>query len=422
MRINGKKVNVEGIFIILIIISLVLENFKLFTILGASFKPVQAVSAFAVVYCFLFHAIDVKKIMWTIVFLAIPLAPLYRINDKMEFFKTYVIYAIIVTFVCFALPHLKKTFLDNPKVYLKVFNAVMAVVAILGIVQFILMNLFGIMFLENIYGAFQFHNSSYGMESGFYRAYSLFHEPSFFGLALNIALAINLVTVGKEFSAKKIIFIIMLVIATIMTISSSAIWIMAAIFFVYFISIKKININMVFGVLIAIGVIVLIVALVDVSFIRNSMSRLFYETNNENTSAYERLVTPFDYIRATMQHYPVFGRGFGQIGNVDKVGIYGNYVGVHNGVFALFVIFGLSSIPYYLWLVRQFFGAKYKRESRFNRIILFVAIFGMYFSTGSCISFDTFHFTTLVIFILSGLEANNAFEEPIALRENSQEA
>ena len=407
MRINGKKINVEAVFIVLIIISLALENFRLFTIMGASFKPIQAIAALAVVYCFLFHAIDVKKIMWTIAFLAIPLAPLYRISDKTEFFKTYVIYAIIVVFVCFALPHLKKTFRENPKMYLSVFNTVITVLCILGIVQFILMNAFDIMFLEGIFGTFQFHFSATTIQSGFYRAYSLFHEPSYFGWVLDTALAINLIMLEKKPEPRKILFIIMLIITIILTISSSALWIMAMVLITYLFSIRKININMVIGALIVVGMLIVVVALIDVSFITNSMTRLFREINTENTSGYERITTPIEYIKATMQNYPLFGRGFGQEGEIDKVGIIGRFPGVHNAVLGLIVTLGLSSIPYYIWVAKQFLGSKYSKETRVKRIILFAAILGMYFSTGAHISFDTFHFTTVVILILTSMETTN---------------
>lgn len=416
MRINGKKINVEAVFIVLIIISLALENFKLFTIMGASFKPIQAVAAFAVVYCFLFHAIDVKKIMWTIAFLAIPLAPLYRISDKTEFFKTYVIYAIIVVFVCFALPHLKKTFCENPKMYLSVFNTVITVLCILGIVQFILMNAFDIMFLEGIFGTFQFHFSATTIQSGFYRAYSLFHEPSYFGWVLDIALAINLIMLEKKLEPRKILFIIMLIITIILTISSSALWIMAMVLIAYLFSIRKININMVIGALIVVGILIVVVALIDVSFITNSMTRLFREINTENTSGYERITTPIEYIKATMQNYPLFGRGFGQEGNIDKVGTIGQYKVVNNSVFGSVVILGLTSIVYYVWLAKQFFGKAFTKETRMKRILMFVAILGMYFSTGAFLSFDTFIFTTIIMFVLSSMETKN-----IELSENCKE-
>lgn len=420
MRINGKKINVEAIFIVLIIISLALENFRLFTILGASFKPIHAISAFAVVYCFLFHAIDVKKIMWTIAFLAIPLAPLYRISDKMEFFKTYVIYAIIVAFVCFALPHLKRTFCENPRMYLRAFNAVITVICLLGIVQFVLMNAFGIMFLKNVFGAFQFRYSATTMQSGFYRAYSLFHEPSYFGWVLDLALAINLVSLKKKPEPRKILFIVMLIITTILTISSSALWIMAIILVAYLFSIRKINLNMVFGALIVIGALVIIVAIVDFSFITSSMTRLFREINTENTSGYERITTPIEYVKATMQHYPLFGRGMGQEGEIDKVGMIGMYTASNNSVFGAVVIFGLSSIAYYMWLIKQFFGTRFSKETRFSRILLFGAIAGMYFATGAFLAFDTFIFTTIVILILATMEEKNkkTDEEQETIDEN----
>lgn len=407
MRINGKKVNVEAIFVVLIIISLALENFKLFTVMEAAFKPIQIIALLAAIYCAMFNAITVKKIMYTIFFLAVPLCPLYRISDKQEFLKTYVIYAIIVLFVIYALPSLKNEFKERAQGYLKLFNFVIAVLAVLGIVQFILMNFFGVMFLEGIFGAFQFHFSATTMQSGFYRAYSLFHEPSYFGWVLDIALVVNLVTLGKKPSVEKILFIVLIIVTTLLTISSSALWIMAIILVAYLLSIRKINLNMVLGALAVLGVLVIIVAFVDFSFITSSMTRLFRELNTENTSGYERITAPMEYVKATMENYPLFGRGMGQEGDVDKVGTIGLYTAVNNSVFGSLVIFGLSAIVYYIWLAKQFFGSEFSKKTRLKRILLFVSIFGMYFASGAFLSFDTFIFTTIIIFVLSITEIND---------------
>ncbi|MBQ4107958.1 MAG: hypothetical protein IJC80_01010 [Clostridia bacterium] len=404
MNFNIKKLSAEKIFISLIIVSMAFENFKLFTVLGAQFKPIQAVATLAVVYYFFIKPITFKKVAWALIFLLFPLAPLYRISDKMEFFKTYFIYTIIVFFVLFALPYLKDGFKKEASDYYGLFNNIIIILCLLGIVQFILMNAFGIMFLDGVFGRFQFHFNNYGREAGFYRAYSIFHEPSYFGWVLDIALAVNLVIKDEKEDKRKPLVLILIVATIVMTLSSSAIWIMAVILLVYFISIKRVSANAIIITPIVLAGLVFVVYLFDFSFVTETMERLFYEAEKEGTSAYERLKTPIEYIKATMEHYPLFGRGFGQEGEVDKVGIIGRFEGVHNAVFGIITILGITSIFPYVWLFSQFFGRKYGKKQIMSRILLLIATIGMYFSTGASISFDTFVFTIIIIFFLSTIE------------------
>lgn len=412
MSINGKKINVGGIFIVLIIISLALENFKLFTVLGAAFKPIQVVALFAAVFYALFRGVTVKKIVGAIAFLAIPLLPLYRINDQREFFKSYVIYTIIVLFVVFALPHLKEEFCKGFSAYINVYNAVIVVVAVLGIAQFITMNLFGFDFLDGIFGSFlAVSQATDSQGSGFQRAISLFHEPSYFGWVLDIALAVNFVLLKKEKTQKRIFTIAVIIIAILTTLSSSALWLAALIIFIYLASIKKININTVFIVVSLILAIIFAMAAFDLSALTNSMYRLFNEIGQEGSSGYYRLVYPFECVKAVFENFPFFGRGLGQDGDIDIVGkIVGTY-GIHNALFGVVAIFGSTSIVYIVWLVKQFFGSKFDKSTRADRILLFASTIGMYATTGAVVSFDTFIFTTIIMLILSVCEPKKEEEK-----------
>ena len=91
MSINGKKINVSGLFVVALIICLALENFRLFTFLGASIKPIHLIALLSAIYFAFFRGVSVKKMVGVIAFLAIPLLPFYRINDQLEFIKTYAI-------------------------------------------------------------------------------------------------------------------------------------------------------------------------------------------------------------------------------------------------------------------------------------------------------------------------------------------
>lgn len=404
MNFDIKKLSAEKIFISLIIVSLALENFRLFTVLGASFKPIHAITAVAILYYLFFKTITFKKIAGSLVFLVIPLLPFYRINDTREFIKTYVIYAMMVLFITLVLPHLKEEFKEDFSGYYRLFNNVIIIVCILGIIQFIAMNLFDRELFGDIFGSFEYHKNNATQKSGLYRAFSVFHESSYFGWVLDIALAINLVVKDEREEKRKSFLLVLLVASIIMTVSASAIWIMAIILVIYLISIRKISVNaLIIAPFIVIGGIALLY-LFDFSFVTESMERLFKEFNTENTSTFERIKVPIEYVKATMKNYPMFGRGMGQEGFVDAVGKIGNYTAINNSIFGSFVILGLSAIVYYVWLVMQFFG-KFGKKNIVPRAILLFVVFGMYFSTGAFLAFDTFIFLMIVFMFLSTLEA-----------------
>lgn len=400
MNFDIKKLSAEKIFIPLIIVSMAFENFRLFSVLGASFKPIHAIAAVAIIYFFFFKKITFKKVVGSLLFLVIPLAPLYRISDKKEFMKTYVIYAMMVLFITLVLPYLKEEFKEGFSGYYRLFNNVIIIVCVLGVIQFIAMNLFDYQIFGDIFGSFEYHTNNATKQSGLYRAFSLFHEPSYFGWVLDIALAINLVIKDEGEEKRKPFILVLLVASIIMTVSSSAIWIMAIILVIYLISIRKISVNAVLIAPIVVFAVVALLYLFDFSFITDSLNRLFSEINTENTSTFERIKNPIEYVKATMTHYPFFGRGMGQEGLVDAVGIVGKYKSVNNSIFGSFVTLGLTAIVYYVWLVMQFFG-KYGKKNIITRVILMFVLFGMYFSTGAFLSFDTFIFLAIVLMFLS---------------------
>lgn len=411
MSINGKKINVSGLFVVALIICLALENFRLFTFLGASIKPIHLIALLSAIYFAFFRGVSVKKMVGVIAFLAIPLLPFYRINDQLEFIKTYAIYTIMVLFMVFAFPYLKDEFKEGSKAYLKLFNFVMAVLAVLGIAQFITMNFFGFDFLKGIFGPFlAVAQATDSQGSGFERAISLFSEPSYFGWVLDIALAVNLVLLKKEKTPKRILLIATIFVAIICTMSSSAFWITAVIIVAYLISIKKINVNTVFIAIAAVLVIIFVVAVVDLSFLTNSMSRIFKEIGTEGTSGNGRFVYPFEYTKAVLSEFPLFGRGIGQEGDVDIIGRLVGTKNVHNSIFNVVATFGLTSAFYIVWFIKQFFGSRYTKESRSDRILIFLSIFFMYLTTGAFMAFDTFVFTIVAILFLANMGVNQLNE------------
>lgn len=414
-----KIANIEKFLLMLVISSLFFENVSVFYLFGGAIKLSQIAMIFSIVYGFLFHKHKAKEYLGMLFFLIFPLMPLYRINDIAEFLKSYMNYAIMVFFVCFALKGMRRVFCKDVSFYLKFFNIVVSIAAILAIIQFILMNLFGIFWLDGLWGDFQFHPSSYGMQIGFYRAYSVFHEPSYLGFICNIAIAINLVVPNSFYKDYKIRIrlLILYTISVLCTISTSAILIMAGLFIVYFLFSLKSDIRIIkrktFAIIIFI-VFFVIMFLVCVELFNISIpivdmlyERLFNETGNEGTSAYERIKTPLEYIRKTFENYPLFGRGIGQEGDIDAVKTIGLYAGVNNSIFGIIVNFGLSSMVFFICFINEFFSRKFKGKYLRQRAILFLSLIGMYLSTGAYISGDTFILTIITLLFLAIFSSDN---------------
>ncbi|UYZ21796.1 hypothetical protein [Mesobacillus jeotgali] len=193
MEIFYKKKG-SSILLILMIVAIALENLKLFNFLGAPIKLTHIVFIFAIINSLILRiekvGFSIKQLITLIFLLIIPLLPLFRVSNTIEFLKTFLIYLIMVFFMVFSYSDYLSKFKMNYKKYIYLFLWIVLVVQTLGIVQFITMNYFGYFFLEGIWGKFQFHSSIYGMQFGLYRAYSIFHEPSLFGWVSTTSFAI----------------------------------------------------------------------------------------------------------------------------------------------------------------------------------------------------------------------------------------
>ena len=411
---KSKVEKIEQFLILFVIASLFFENVLLFSLFGGSIKVSHIAMILAIVYGFFYCAHTVKEYIGLLFFLLFPLIPLYRINDIGSFLSSYINYAIIVFFVCFALKIMRKAFCKDAVFYLRFYNIIVSLASVLAIIQFIMMNLFGIFWLDGFWGSFQFHHSSYGIEMGLYRAYSVFHEPSYLGFVCNLGIAINLAvpdTMYKE-NKKRIFFITLYAIAVFCTVSASALLIMAGLFVAYCVFSSKTQKKTLIAItLVVLMLIIFFIAIavldIDIPILDMLFDRLFKESDREGTSAYERLKTPAEYVKKTFAHYPFFGRGIGQEGNVDAVGVIGRFKGIHNSVYGIVVTFGLSSIAFAICFIKEFFSAKFKGKYFGARVILFLSLIGMYMSTGSYISGDTFILVIIVLLILFSLVPNH---------------
>lgn len=417
---NSKTEKRERFLVIFIIISLFFENVRLFSLFGGVIKVSHVAMILAILYGFFCFSHTVKTYIGLLFFLVLPLIPLYRINNIGGFLGSYVNYAIIVLFVCFALRITQKAFCRDVVFYLSFYNVIVSIAAVLAIIQFIMMNLFGVFWLDGFWGSFQFHHSSYGMEMGFYRAYAVFHEPSYLGFVCNLGIAINLAVPATMYknSKRRMFFIALYVISVFCTVSASALLVMAVLFAVYCVfspKPQKKTLIIITLFILTMIIIFLVIAIldIDVPVLDMLFERLFQESGREGTSAYERLRSPVEYVKKTFTYYPFFGRGIGQEGNVDAVGTIGRFKGIHNSLYGIVVTFGLSSVVFAVWFIKEFFTAKFKGKYFGTRVILFLSLIGMYMSTGSYMSGDTFILVIIVLLFLASLASDSTAKEGV---------
>lgn len=385
----------QRIVIILLIISLVTENIRIISILGGDIKLPHIACILGIVIV-LSKKIIIKfnYFVMFILFSMLPILPLYRISDKLEWIKTYVNYVLILLFLIFALPPLIKKFNDNYKRFYTLIIYIIVSIQLLAIVQFILMNYFDYFFLKDVFGIFQFHKSSFGMQNGYYRAYSVFHEPSVLGWVCTSSVAFLLFNGELTFSNKKIWgFQILNIITILLTVSASALCILMSIIVINLL-IKKIS-SIKFWI-IGLGLTLSLVLLNIFTNVLEPLSRISNELFTENTSGYERINVPLQYMAQTLKYYPFLGRGIGQEGWGDKVGVIGNYSAINNSIIGVVVNFGLSSILIYLTAFNLLYE---KIKTNRKWWILSINLFGIYLSTGAYISLDIFVYLVITIFV-----------------------
>lgn len=382
-----KLTTIMNFLCVYMVISLFLENIKLFDILGAPFKPTHILFMTAIVIVFIKNRRIVKRrrLAAGIFYMFLPLWPLYRIADVTEWLKSYVVWIIITVYFVIAFPEFYDAFQNDRKKYIKMFIYLMMVVQTLAVIQFILMNFAGVMFLKDPFGVFQFAPSFTSIRSGLYRAYSVYHEPSFLGLMNGIGHACVLYT-QKECllsgRAKKT-FYVLSTLAMLVSLSAIAMY-------MYFITVllyllmtywKKTS----FYGIIALGIIV--VYLWNFTEILAPAKRIFIEYDTVNTSGYERMNAPMQYAMRTLQYYPLLGRGIGQAGDIDNVGKIQTAMSprANNSIFEVVVNFGFTSIFLFAMLIRQLIQ-RIKADRGY--LLIALSLVGVLLSTGAYLSLD----------------------------------
>lgn len=367
--------------------SLFLENIKLFDIVGAQFKPTHVIFIFSIVFALIYKKKIVlrRNILPMLFFLLLPVFPLYRINDIMEWIKSYFVWTIIVLYFGIAFPTFYKIFQKKRCEYIKYFIYGMIIVQILAIAQFIIMNFTGTMFLENVFGKYQFSESFTSIKGKYYRAYSIYHEPSFLGLMNSTGLACVFYTKREKILSPNVreLFYLLCTITMFVSISAVAMYCYIIIVAAYLLMTYR-NKYSFYGLLILTCVAIYLSTSTD---LLQPLTRISVEYNKVDSSGYERLNTPMQYAKLTLDHYPVLGRGIGQAGNVDAVGTISTAITktANNSILEVIVNFGLSSVSLCGLFVQQSIR-RIKQDRLFALIIL--NLICVLFSTGAYLSLD----------------------------------
>ena len=361
----------------------VLENFMLFSVLGAPVQPSHLVFVVAILAALVCSRLKINRrlVGVMIVLLLLPLATFYRINDTTEFIKSYIILVLDIVFICFAVPRFIFVLSDD-RVYKKFLNILVSVITaaeLFGILQFVINNTTGIDIAHGIFGPFESHICLTSYKWGIYRAYSIFHEPSVFAWICSFGLAILLYKGDKITKNRTLKFCYYAINAIAMLTTLSTIGYVTYVLLVFCALIvdRKASIK---KIIIGLGVLLCIYLVLRYTSAINVVSRISTELGVKDSSGYERTVVPWEYMKRTFEYYPIFGRGLGQIGNVDKVGIIGLTAGVNNSIMGIFIDFGLSAIiP-----ISFFVGAMIKCIRRNKRsVVIVLNMLIIFFSTGA---------------------------------------
>lgn len=385
-----KRSRIDVCLISLLLICLLFENIKLFSVFGGSVKPSHLIVLTSILYCLFNNKISKNKIskksaMLILLFVALPVFPLYRILNMREWFKSYVIYILIICFFVFCYSHFKSIYAQKFMLLQKIVCWVFFIGELLGIIQFIAVNFFGVKFLIDAFGPFQFHFSYYNYEFGFMRCFSVFHEPSVLGWVSSSFIFILIY--WKNNGLLKIttfwFYLLISLISIACSLSASALYFVFLAFFIDFI----LHIRSAKSWLLLFCFILLSLLLSTTTSVLTPMLRLFTESGVEGTSGFERINSPLEYAIKTINEYPFFGRGIGQDEALDNVGhIPGTITSTaNNSFFEIVQNFGLSSLLFFVFLLYK--GYKSVRKDK-NRLFLLVSVFCVFLCTGAYLSMD----------------------------------
>lgn len=373
--------------VLLMTLAIYWENVMVIKVAGAPFKPTHIIFIAAIIMALRRMKCRINKTNFyeILFFLILPILPLYRIHDVGEWFKSYVVWIIIVLYIGSAFNFWNAIFQKNRQQYIKIFVYTLVIVQILAIIQSILMNLAGIMFLAKLFGPFQFIESYISTRNGLYRAFSIFHEPSVLGWVNTTGLACVLYTKGENIFKTKFLvtFFALCIATTLVSFSASGMYFFVLIIVAYCLitSNKKASLVLLFAMCCALPI------LWNFTNVLAPMKRVFSEYNTVNSSGYERLNAPLQYAKLTLQNYPLLGRGIGQEGNIDAVGVIASAQAsvANNSFYQMIMNFGLSSIFVMLYLFAPLIKNIRNDPLYF---LIFLNLIGVFIGTGAYLSLD----------------------------------
>lgn len=400
----------ETVLVGLMVFSVALENIKLFDAMGAAFKPTHVIFILAIVHALVKSGGRIPRghFLILLLYLALPVLPLYRIADTTEWFKSYVIWCIGLVYLLVAFRLYDQAFQKGRPFFIRLFVYTVLVVQLLGIVQFVLMNFANVMFLADAFGNFQFSSSFVSMKSGFYRAFSVFHEPSVLGWVNSTQFAVLLYTQREGLFPKgRIAVLYALCVATaFISVSATAIIMIIAVYLSYVLIRFWSNALVLLGVAAGVFAFVLLWNFTD---LLAPLARISAEYGVVGTSGYERMNAPAQYALRTLQYYPFLGRGIGVSGNVDAVGVIGDslYETANNSFFEVVMNFGLSSVFLFVPLITL--GIKTIRRNPLY-LVLYVNLLGVLYATGAYLSLDFLVVLNITLFLRSAPGSPTASE------------
>ncbi len=396
---KGEK-RILGILHFCMVASIYLENFQLCSILGAPLMLSHLVFAGAVPISLRSSRgkVSRKSLPWILFFLALPALPLYRIGDLREWVKSYAVWALSVLYLGLAFRIIRKGISDlERRKMIRLFFFLASGTELLAICQFLLMNTAGVLFLAHVFGPFQRIPAFVSQKGGLYRAFSIFHEPSVLGWMVSNELSVLFYVEEERILSPGIwrLCLFLSIFAMLVSISASGMFQMLALLTLFFILRGKKRKILLQGLIVP----TILLLLWCFTPVLQPLMRARSEAGREGTSGYERLTLSKLYAEKTLERYPLFGRGIGQSGEVDQVGVISTGISerANNAFYELIVNFGLSALfPACVFVLEAVRSIRRDTMS----LLLYVSLSGILLSTGAYLSMDflsVLNFTMLLI-------------------------
>lgn len=382
--------------IIMLPFCIILMNIKLFEV-GPAIKPAHFIVGIIILNAIL-KKFKVNNLIVSLFYILVPLLSLSNIMSLKEFVQTFAIYIMSCFLLLISLQYYKDIDKASLKKMFIIFFRAFNLTVIYGIIQFLLANIFKNTSLYNNLGVFQYHPHYDNRLYGFYRAASIYIEPSVFAWVCTTVFVILYYLRNNEIIKKEeyIFTEIMCISGVIVAISASGFLGSILIFLSILLTKNRSK-----------EVVTLIVAILALSMILIFTYPEFFdflrldEIMHKGTSGYGRFGQPLLAMMETIKMYPLTGRGLGQIGVYNPELQYN--IAIHNSLFGVFITFGMSALLYIIPIMYNTY--KYILNDK-NTLTLFVNIFYVFITTGSFLSLEIPVIYCLIVLAISYQQNN----------------